>query len=596
MKIKNRRRFFARKTNTEQSFSKRIVFINFFFIGIFLVLIGRLFSLQVKDYSQYAAQAAAIHDTEKVLPPERGLIYCKDKNDNLIPLAINKKYYDIFVVPKEIKDSQAASLILSKFLPLPQEEIFQKLNKPDDPYEILFKKIEDEELIKQIKEEKLEGVYFEEKSYRYYPLESFASQVIGFLAENEDGKVKGRYGLESYYDDILSGQDGTFVGIKDALGRLVRSILYQEKMKVDGVSLVTTIDKNIQFAAEKALSTLITERKATDGTMIVMEPTTGKILALANWPTFNLNEFNEVKDYSLFRNLAVEGRYEPGSVMKPITMAAGLDSGKVTPETTYVDKGYYEVGGYTIRNYKNRVYGEVNMTKVLEQSINTGAIFVSQQVGNEGLRRYFKKFGLAEVTGIDLPSEIAGDLSNLEYPKANPTYFTTASYGEGIAITPMELIKAYATIINKGKSVTPYVVESLIDSSGVSTQLRSDIPEESQQVISEETSSKLISMLASVIENGFGNNAKIKGYSMGGKTGTSYVYQKGGVGYTEDVFHTFVAFFPVTNPRFLILVKMDKPLEGEAAGYTVTFAFKEVEQFLINYYNIPPDEIEGKTQ
>ena len=274
-------------------------------------------------------------------------------------------------------------------------------------------------------------------------------------------------------------------------------------------------------------------------------------------------------------------------------MAVGLDTDKVTPDTTYIDKGYYEIGGFHLTNYRNEVHGKSTMRNVLERSINTGAIFVAEKVGSENLRKYFKKFGFADTTGIDLPLEISGDLSNLEYPKSNPTYSATASYGAGISVTPMELIKAYTAIANKGRLVTPYLVESTRDKAGnrttlISTESLSDFP----QVIKQETAEILTSMLVGVIENGFGGNAKVKGYSLAGKTGTSYIALGDKKGYSEDVIHTFVGFFPASNPKYIILVKMDKPQWGkEAASYTVTLAFKEVQQFLINYYNIPPDEV-----
>jgi len=357
---------------------------------------------------------------------------------------------------------------------------------------------------------------------------------------------------------------------------------------VEGVSLVTTIDKNIQFASEKALEKLVVGRKAAEGSIIVMDPRNGKILALANYPTFDLNKFSQEEDYMIFQNDTIESRYEPGSVMKPITMATGLDLHAVTPETSYVDKGYFDVGGYKLVNYKNEVFGRVNMNKVLEMSINTGAIFVSQQVGGSQLRQYFKAFGLDRTTGIDLPREISGDLSNMEYPKANPTYFATASFGVGVAITPMELLRAFATIANKGKLVTPYIVESLEDNDGFHSAV---VPPEAPIVISPETAETLTTMLVGVIENGFGGNAKVKSYSLAGKTGTAYIPLSEGKGYSDDVIHTFVGFFPAYAPRFVILVKMDRPQWGkDAASHTVTLAFREVEKFIINYYNMPPDE------
>jgi cell division protein FtsI/penicillin-binding protein 2 len=596
MRRKNKN-FFKRIGRNSQSFEGRISFIHFLFIVLFLFLGYKLFNIQIKDNLEFVNQAEALHDTTTILPPDRGSIYFQDKNKEYIPVAINKRYNSLYAIPKDIEKPEETSKFLFEIIPssygLSYDQIFSRLNKINDPYEPLIKKVEDDDLIDNIQNAQIKGIYLGEDSYRYYPLGSSAAQVIGFVGEADDGLIKGRYGLESYYNTILSGKKGIFMGIKDALGRLVRSNFSEEEKTIEGLSIETTIDKNIQFATDRILADLMKYREASKGTIIVMEVKTGRILALANMPTFNLNDFSEIKDYSIFRNFATEERYEPGSVIKPFTMAAGIDTGKVTPDTTYIDKGYYDIGGFHVVNYRNEVYGKSTMRNVLEHSINTGAIFVSEQVGSENLRKYFRKFGFADTTGVDLPLEISGDLSNLEYPKVNPTYSATASYGVGISVTPMELIKAYTAIANKGRMVTPYLIESTRDRAGnrttlISTESLSDLP----QVIKQETAETLTSMLVGVIENGFGKNAKVKGYSLAGKTGTSFVVLEDKKGYSEDVTHTFVGFFPASNPKYIILVKMDKPQWGkEAASYTVTLAFKEVKQFLINYYNVPPDEL-----
>jgi len=600
-----RRRFLFHQRK-DVNYQKRVSFVRFVFIIFFLVLVSRLFSLQVTHHSDFTKQAEAIHETTAVLAPDRGLIYCQDKNNNQIPLAINKKYYTLYAVPKEIHDAQKISQELSQLIPLSYDEIYSHLNKPDDPYELLLKKINDDALISsearnkvlpseakqvlinKIKEANLEGIYLTSENYRYYPLGSLASQTVGFVAESDDAKIKGRYGLELYYDEILSGESGVFQGVRDAFGRLIRSVFSQEKQVKEGADIVTTIDKNIQFISEQALTSLIKEREAANGSIIVMEAKSGKILALANYPTFDLNEFSKVKDFSIFRNIVIEDRYEPGSIIKPFTMTAGIDLGLVTPETTYIDKGYYNVGGYKIVNFNNQVYGESNMIKVLDKSINTGAIFVAEKLGLENLRKYFKTFGLNQRTGIDLPNEITGDLSNLEYPKANPTYLATASFGLGVAVSPIELIRAYAVIANKGIEINPYIVERIRDSQGeYSTNIN---PSENKGVLSSKTAETIISMLVDVVENGYGNNAKIKGYTIAGKTGTAFIALPGGKGYSDDEIHSFVSFFPAFDPEFIILVKMEKPKYPSSASHTVTLTAKEIEQFLINYYNIPPDE------
>jgi cell division protein FtsI/penicillin-binding protein 2 len=573
--------------NKKINYNRRIILLHWLAVFVLVLIILRLFDLQVLHHKDYIAQAGSLHNTKTTLMPLRGLIYCQDKDGNLIPVAINKKIYTLFAVPKEIDDFSQTTKTLAQYLPLSQEKIYAKINNPDSSYAPILKNIEDEKLVETIKALKLKGVYFEEERSRYYPFGSFASQTIGFVSQGADNEVKGRYGLEAYYDAILSGQQGVFEGKKDAAGRLVRSLLSREKEVIDGVSLITTIDKNVQFATEQALADLIKTQSAKGGTIIVMEAKTGKILSLANWPTFDLNNFAQVEDYSIFRNPAVESRYEPGSVIKSFTMAAGLELGKITPDTTYVDTGVFQMGNSKIVNYNYAVYGKVDMRKVLERSINTGAIFVEQQIGGENLRTYFKKFGLDEKTGIDLPNEITGDLSNLEFPKAHPINFVTASYGLGLSVTPLELIRAYAAIANNGFTVTPYLVEAIKFDDGYQEIVA--LPE-SRQVISPKTAETLTSMLVNAITNGYGGKAKIKGYSLAGKTGTSAMAFTDKKGYSDEYYHSFVGFFPATNPRFVILVKLDGPNSINVASYTVTIAFREVEQFLINYYNIPPDE------
>jgi cell division protein FtsI/penicillin-binding protein 2 len=582
-----------RKTKVFHTISSDTVInlIRFLFAVFFVVLSIRLFQLQVLKNKDFTEEAKAMQLVNTTIAPSRGLIYFQDKDKNLYAVAINKKYYSIYAIPKEIDNPQNVAQELAQILPLSYEEIFSHLNKPNDPYELLIKKIDDENIINTLKDKKIKGIYSAPVDYRYYPYGSLASQTIGFVAESDkDSEIRGRYGLELYYNSILAGEKGVFNGVRDAFGRLVRSLFSNEQQAQEGSDIITTIDKNVQFFVENALKDLVTTRDAESGSVIVMEIPTGRIIALANYPTFDLNEYYKVKDYSLYLNPCVQHRYEMGSVVKSLTMASGLDLGLVTPDTTYEDKGSLTIGGYTITNFENHVYGKATMKEVLQWSINTGAVFVGNKVGIDSLRKYFKNFGLDEKTGIDLPNELNGDLSNLEYPKANPTTLATASYGLGIAITPIELVRAYSAIANKGYLINPYIVESIKDELGShSTQMSG----EKRQVISEETANTLTKMLVNVTENGYGRNAKIKGYSLAGKTGTASIPYKDRKGYSEDTIQSFIGYFPAYEPRFLILVKMDRPRAAGAssASKTVTYTFRDIEQYLINYYNIPPDEL-----
>jgi len=346
-----------------------------------------------------------------------------------------------------------------------------------------------------------------------------------------------------------------------------------------------TIDRNIQFTAEENLKEVVEKWKAEDGTVIIMEPKTGKILALANWPNFDPNNYSEVKNIDIFLNSATQKLFEPGSVFKPITMAAGLDTDKIGPQTTYVDEGIVKIGGYTITNANNRSYGLSSMTKVLEKSINTGAVFVQRLIGPDVFREYVNKFGFSQVTGIDLESEIAGNISNLKEgsPEIN---FATASFGQGIAVTPIELITALGAIANEGKLMKPYIVEKIIHPDGTETTIS---PEIRRQVISPQTASKLTSMLVSTVRQGY-DKIKIKGYFIAGKTGTAQIPNPDRKGYSDESTHTFVGWAPAFNPKFIILLKIDKPKGIRFASDSLAPTFAKLTQYLLNYYEIPPEE------
>ena len=270
-------------------------------------------------------------------------------------------------------------------------------------------------------------------------------------------------------------------------------------------------------------------------------------------------------------------------------MSAALDTGAVQPNTKYVDKGTITIDKKVIKNYRNEVYGECDMTKVLEKSINTGAIFAQQQTGNKLFLEYIKRYKLNERTGIDLPNEALDDIRNLELDARNArdVYFATASYGHGILISPINMIRAYATIANNGALVNPYVIEKIEKPDGSVEDLSSQYTS-GDVILKPDTIKKLTGMMVKVVQEGYGMNARIKGYNIAGKTGTADIAVDGK--YSGDTIQSFAGFFPAYNPRFVILVKLDKPQIGAAASATVTYSFRNMVQFLINYYNIPPDE------
>ena len=345
--------------------------------------------------------------------------------------------------------------------------------------------------------------------------------------------------------------------------------------------IVLTIDKNIQAYTEDKLESVLKKWDARGGTIIVQDPNTGKILAMADKPTFDPNNYSDYPT-ALFLNKGVQEVFEPGSSYKPITMAMGLDLAKVTPQTTFTDEGFIKAAEYTIRNFSNKVFGLQTMSQVLEKSINTGAMFVENSVGDDNFLNYTINTGFGQRTGIDLPGEVNGDITNL-YSGRKINYLT-ASFGQGIAVTPIQLINAYSAIANGGKLMRPYVVEKIVKEGGEETVTK---PEIISIPFSKKTSDKLKTMLVGVVDNGF-DKAKIKGYDIAGKTGTAQIPDGKG-GYDEKEFiHDFLGFAPGLDPKFVILIKMDRPKGIQFAADSLSPTFREVAQFLINYYKIPP--------
>jgi len=316
-----------------------------------------------------------------------------------------------------------------------------------------------------------------------------------------------------------------------------------------------------------------------------MEPQTGKILAMAGAPDFDPNDYSKVENQDIYQNAAIQKVYEPGSVFKPLTMSAAINEGKIQPDTTYTDAGILKIGGYTIQNAAEKSYGTCTMTKVLEKSINTGAVFAQRSIGPDVFGDYVRKFGLGEQTGIDLAGEIAGNINNLK--KGSPEInFATASFGQGVSVTPIELITALGAIANKGKLMKPYVVEKIIDSDGGQQVIN---PVEKRQVISEETAAKVTSMLVSTVKNGY-DKVKIKNYFIAGKTGTAQIPNLDQKGYSDDFVHTFMGWAPAFDPKFIILLKMDKPRGIRFASDSLAPPFANLTRYLLNFYQIPPEE------
>ncbi len=548
-----------------------LIFTFLFLFGI--VIICRLVYLQIIDYKIYRAQALGQQIRLKEVEGLRGEILFKD---GIKSLAINKEEWRVYALPKEITDKKNVSEVLGNILSESPKIISSKI-EDTNCFSVIKNQLTEEE-IKNVKDSNLNGIYLEKLSQRYYPQKTLSSQVAGFLGGNGDGQ----YGLEGYYDEILKGKKG--FKEEETKGLIFFDSEGVEAAK-DGSNLYLTIDYNIQFIAESLLQEAKDTLDIESGQIIVLEPNSGKVIALANFPNFNLNEYSKEKDLSIFQNGAVQKLFEPGSVFKPITIAIALNEGKITPDTTYIDKGYVKIGNERIDNYDKRVYGETSMTQVLEKSINTGAVYAQKSVDRDVYLKYLDKFGFNEQTGIDLQGEAYSSNENLN--KGGEINLATSSFGQGIEMTPLQLARAFCVIANGGKLVKPYIVEKTINEKGEETETLPQISKEG--IITSQTITQLTTMLINVIENGYGTRAKVPGYYVAGKTGTAQVPIEGKRGYDPNkTIQSFIGFSPALNPRFLILVKLDNP-KAKTAEYSATPIFGKLAKYIIDYWQIPPD-------
>lgn len=561
-----------------------------FLLVLFLVVAARLFYFQVIQGEEFRQQADAQHNIYQKLLPSRGEIKLVDQTSaEAIPIAVNSKSYLVYGVPHDIINPDLTAASLATVLQMDKNDILSKISDKNKKYVPIKKQLTDTEQ-EQIKNLALPGIYFDSEDTRVYPENNLLSQVIGFVGYRGQSTQKvGLYGLERYFEKDLAGMPGTLEAEKDTNGAWIYGTKLNEKAAEDGVNLILTVDKTIQFQAQNVLAETVTKNGADGGTIIVINPKTGAILAMASYPDFDPNQFSKVTNQSAFNNMAVTGNYEPGSVFKALTMAAAIDEGKVTPDTTYTDTGDIAVGRFHIHNSDNKAHGVTTMTQVLDWSYNTGAVFAEQQLGNQDFYNYIKKFGFGQPTGIELP-ETKGDLSSL---KGNiQTNYFTASFGQGITVTPIQMIQSYIPFANGGKMMKPYIVQTKIYADGRTENTQ---PQVVSQVFSEKTASILDAMLVDVVENGYGKKAGVPGYYIGGKTGTAQVAGPNGKYLENDNIGSFIGFAPVEDPKFVMLVRIDHPRDASFAETTAVPAWGQLAQFILNYYHIAPTrQIPGK--
>lgn len=556
-------------------------------LGAFIIM-ARLFVLQVMDHSYYTALALNNHEIYEQLYPHRGSILFQDTrvSGKEYPAAVNRQYYTLYAVPKDIDQSQVASTtdFLSGLLQFSDEDkklLLGKLQKKDDPYEPIAKKVS-EDLKDAIGAAGITGIFATGQEFRYYPEVNLAANILGFTGQNEKGELVGRYGIEGFWDATLAGKSGFLAGEKGAMGGIISVANRTLKKAEDGADLLLTIDRNVQYRACERLQKGLEEYQAKSAALVLMDPKTGAILSMCSAPDFNPNEYAKVKDNAAFNNTTIYSPYEVGSVFKPVVMSMALDLGLVSPFTTFTDTGERIINDFKIHNALDKIYGLVTMTNVLENSINTGMIWVSEKVGKKRFKEYIDKFGFGKKTGIGLDTELAGDVSNLE--RSADIYTAVGSFGQGFSATPLQVATAYAALASGGKMPRPYIIDQIRHANGQveKTEVYTE------PVISPSTSKLITGMLISVVEKTYARSASMPNYYIAAKTGTAQIPGKGG--YRKDgTNHTFVGFFPATDPKFVLLVKYEEP-KLDWAESTAAPVFKDVAKFVLDYYGVPGDK------
>ncbi|MDO8430625.1 MAG: penicillin-binding protein 2, partial [Candidatus Taylorbacteria bacterium] len=423
------------------------------------------------------------------------------------------------------------------------------------------------------------------ESWRTYPGDTLAANTIGILGLDKDDKLEGRYGLESYYEDILSRKSIVLnINFFAELFSGIKKSVFDESHKEGDI--VTTIEPTVESYLEKTLLDTQEKWKSDSIGGIIMDPKTGQIYAMAELPTFNPNDLSKVSDAKVFSNTLVENVYEMGSIIKPLTMASGIDSGAVTARSTYKDEGFLLLNNKKISNYDGIARGVIPMQEILSQSLNVGAAYISLRMGLDAFSKYFLSYGFGEKTGIDQPNEQKGIVKNLL--TGRDVEIATIAFGQGIAMTPMQTIRALAVLANDGKLVTPHIVMSVEYLDG---SLENNKVPESEQVLKKETTDDVTSMLINVVDKALKKGeVKMEHYSIAAKTGTAQIADPVNGGYYKDRYlHSFFGYFPAYNPKFIVFIYHVYPKGAEYASETLTDPFIQLTKLLINYYEIPPD-------
>lgn len=554
------------------------------FIFAALVLIVRLYFVQIIHGEEYGRSAMGQYIEPSRDTEDRWEIFFMKKEGDPVAAAVMQTGWRIAIVPKEINAPEEVFRKLSALVSLDRERFLTSVVRKEDPYEEVGFRVSGE-AAKGIRALKLPGVTLVPDQWRYYPGGSLAAHLVGFVGYKGDRKV-GVYGLESQFEETLRKQSsGLYVNPFAEIFTNVGAALSSDPAEHRG-SIITSIEPQVQARLEEVLGDVMKTYTPKIGAGIVMDPKTGEIVAMAVRPGFDPNTYNTVSDPSVFRNPLVESVYEMGSIMKPLTIAAGLDVGAIVPTTRYYDAGCIERSGKTVCNYDGKARYTVDMQEVLNQSLNLGATFIVEKMGHNIFREYVHAYGFGEKTGVDLPNEAKGIVRAID--RGYDVDYASASFGQGIAMTALEMIRGLAALANDGILPSPHVVTGIRLESGI---VRSITPAEGPRALKSETVQTVSDMLVKVFDKALlGGILKQEHYSIAAKTGTAQIAIPGGNGYYKDRWlHSFFGYFPAHDPEFIVFLVALEPHGAQFASATLARPFLDIAKFLINYHNIPPD-------
>ncbi|MDB5259321.1 MAG: hypothetical protein JWO73_529 [Candidatus Taylorbacteria bacterium] len=552
-------------------------------VFVALILVAKLYSVQIMHGSDYQSKADRQYVKPNTTLFDRGSIFFETKDGTRVGAATMKDGFTLSIVPALVKNEQATYDALNKITPVDKKSFMEKAAKKTDPYEEVKKRVDRESGL-AIAALNLPGVGVYKDIWRVYPGNVTASQTIGLVGFKGD-EIAGRYGLESFYEDVLRrNAGGNHVNFfAEIFADIKTSVFSGDSAQGD---VVTSIEPSVQDFLQKEIAATQDKWHSDSIGGIVIDPNTGEIIAMASLPNFNPNDVSGVKDPKVFSNPLVENNYEMGSIIKPLTMAAGLDSGAIKPETTYDDKGFIELNTKRISNFDGKARGVIPMQEVLSQSLNVGSAWIESRTGNEKFAQYFRSFGIGELTGIDQPNEQKGLVTNLK--STRDVEYATAAFGQGIAMTPIATARALSVLASGGKLFRPHIADKIEYTLGTSKVIDGGVP---VQVLKPETTDEVTRMLVQVVDKVLKKGeVKMEHYSIAAKTGTAQIADHVNGGYYKDRYlHSFFGYFPAYKPKFLVFLYHYHPKGAEYASETLTDPFIDITKFLISYYQIPPD-------